>query len=366
MVLNQCIYKAILGTLVLWICFPSILSIQLRGAALNQARGELTGISIGDTAIFAGGDTGPYDCDMFSGSAQNWTYLDLGVRVQPAAVSLGSCALIGGGMFADNTVFLFNSTSLEWSDLTLSQERHSLAATSVKQLAMFGGGIDYDGISTNLVDVLDVDSQTWSVTYLSAKRYKLAAASARHYALFAGGESQTGHSDVVDIYDGNTKTWSVATLSQARSNLVAVSVGKYILFAGGETNHVQYSNVVDIFDSETGEWCNATLSLGRSFLAATSVGGRFAIFGGGQVRFSDTKQIFLSVTDRVDIFDAQTQQWSMYSLSFGRSHLAAATVGNQVFFAGGQAVANGFKFPFNAVDILDFTEELQLDLDPSY
>jgi hypothetical protein len=354
---NRNFKNTILGVFVLWICLPSILSIQLGGDTLYQARGELTGITVGDIAIFAGGDSVSYDCDMFS-TAQNWTYTNLGVVLRPAAVVVGPYALIGGGIFADDRVALFNSTSMAWSNLALSSERHELAATSAGHLAMFGGGIDYYGVMTDLVDVFNIDSESWSVMHLSVSRSKLAAASAGPYALFAGGESQEGPSDVVDIFNAYTSTWSVATLSQARSNLVATSVGKYILFAGGETTSVQYSNVVDIFDSETGTWSNATLSLGRSFMAATSVGGRFAVFGGGQIRFSDPKQVFVSVTDRVDIFDAQTQQWSTYMLSFGRSHLAAATLGNRVFFAGGQAVANGFKFPFNAVDILDFTEDL--------
>ncbi len=355
---NRRIKNAIFGVFVLWICFPSTLAIQLSGATLYQARGELVGVTVGDTAIFAGGDAAAFDCDLYSGSSQNWTYTNLGVSVRPSATSVGPYALLGGGMYADDSIFLFNSTCGEWSDLTLSSERHSLAATSVGSLAMFGGGISSDNINTNVIDVFNIDSDSWSVMHLSANRSKLAAASAGHYALFAGGVTYEGQSDIVDIYNANTNTWSVATLSQARSSLVATSVGKFILFAGGETNTVEYSNVVDIFDSETGTWTQATLSLGRNYLAATSVGGRFAIFGGGQVRFSDPKQVFVSVTDRVDIFDAQTQQWSTYNLSFGRSHLAATTVGNKVFFAGGQAESNGFKFPFNAVDILDFTEDL--------
>eukprot|EP00029_Vermamoeba_vermiformis_P013910 TRINITY_DN886_c0_g1_i1.p1 TRINITY_DN886_c0_g1~~TRINITY_DN886_c0_g1_i1.p1 ORF type:complete len:357 (+),score=58.94 TRINITY_DN886_c0_g1_i1:426-1496(+) len=354
---NRHIKNTILGVFVLWICLPSVLSIQLSGATLYQARGELIGITAGDIAIFAGGDSVSFDVDMFSESTQNWTYAGLGISVRPSVVAVGPCALVAGGSFADNTVHLFNSTSLEWSQLALSSERHSLAATSVGSLAMFGGGISSDNIISNLIDVFDIESESWSTKHLSANRFKLAAASAGPYALFAGGETFEGPSDVVDIYNANTNSWSVATLTQARSSLVATSVGKYILFAGGDAGHVEYSNVVDIFDSETGTWTNATLSLGRSFLGATSVG-RFAVFGGGQVRFSDPKQVFVSVTDRVDIFDAQSQQWSTYMLSFGRSHLAATTLGNQVFFAGGQAESNGFKFPFNAVDILDFTEDL--------
>src|SRR5688500_10668651 len=65
---------------------------------------------------------------------------------------------------------------------TLSQARNYLAATSVGNLALFGGGS-----GSNRVDIFDASSNTWRTATLSQARSGLAAASAGNLALFAGG-----------------------------------------------------------------------------------------------------------------------------------------------------------------------------------
>jgi hypothetical protein len=63
-----------------------------------------------------------------------------------------------------------------WSTATLSQPRCCLAATSVGNLVLFGGGFNSNGTS-NVVDVFDVTNNRWTTTTLSQARSGLAATS---------------------------------------------------------------------------------------------------------------------------------------------------------------------------------------------
>jgi hypothetical protein len=51
-----------------------------------------------------------------------------------------------------------------WNTTTLSQARRLLAATSLGNLAFFGGGQTNEKQSSNVVDIFNSTSQTWSTT----------------------------------------------------------------------------------------------------------------------------------------------------------------------------------------------------------
>lgn len=70
-----------------------------------------------------------------------------------------------------------------------------------------------------------------------------------------------------------------------------------------------------------------TLSIARTHIAATSVGSK-AIFAGGLLDGG-------SSTNRVDIFDLSTKQWTIANLSIPRNQLIALTVGTKSLFTGG-------------------------------
>jgi len=185
-----------------------------------------------------------------------------------------------------------NISAQQWSTATLSVARSNLAATSVGNVALFGGGAGNftDNAYYNTVDIYDATSGTWSTASLSVARWGLAATSVGNVALFGGGYNDDGgysseycnidgNCNVVDIYDATTGTWSTATLSVARSNLAATSVGNVALFGGGDGANGM-CNTVDIYNATTGTWSTASLSVARWQLAATSVG-NVALFGGG-------------------------------------------------------------------------------------
>ncbi len=135
---------------------------------------------------------------------------------------------------------------------------------------------------------------------LSQGRYYLAATSVGDYALFGGGYNGNEHYNAVEIFhlkgDGTFERTQTLQLSQERSHLAAASIGDYALFGGGYGGG-NYSDTVDIFHLKadgTFELVQTLqLSQGRGYLAATSVG-NYALFGGGYNegnRF-DTVEIF--------------------------------------------------------------------------
>ncbi len=95
-----------------------------------------------------------------------------------------------------NAVDLYNSASGIWSTAQLSLARHFLCATSVGNVAIFGGGrvenrnpsnVYEMSPSTSAVDLYNSASFTWSTGNLSVARFLLAATSVGNVAIFAGG-----------------------------------------------------------------------------------------------------------------------------------------------------------------------------------
>ena len=80
-------------------------------------------------------------------------------------------------------------------------------------------------------------------TPLSSARYNLAATSIGDYALFGGG-NDSSYSSVVDAYNSSLVRSTPTPLSSARGYLAATSIGDYALFGGGYSSS---SSVVDVY-----------------------------------------------------------------------------------------------------------------------
>ncbi len=145
----------------------------------------------------------------------------------------------------------------------------------------------------------------------------------------------------------NAQLVFLKNLSIAREGMTVAAAGTKILFAGGVTGDYaggwQYYSRVDIFDVETNVWTTAELSEARSGMAAAVIGNRIFFAGGNQ-------------STRVDIYDAGANTWSTAELSVGRFGIAAASARDKVVFAGG--IGKGFYSPhdeFSPVDIYNTT-----------
>ena len=75
-------------------------------------------------------------------------------------------------------------------------------------------------------------------------------------------------------------------------------------------------------------WSVASLSEPRSEIAAATVGNK-VFFAGGE------KDLNYNTSDRVDIYDITSNTWSTALLSEPRSFISAITANNKIYFAGG-------------------------------
>lgn len=209
---------------------------------------------------------------------------------------------------------------------SLSYTREDLAATTVSNYALFGGG--YNGARKSTVDTYTADLTHSTATSLNTARSSLAATTVGDYALFGGGATAgSTYSSVVDAYTANLTHSTATSLGTARKQLAAVTTGDYAMFAGGYGDNGSLS-VVDIFNKSLTKGVGVGLSTDRYLLAATTIGD-YALFGGGH---SDTSGDNSAV---LDVYEAASTRLTPTSLSTGRYRLAATTVGNYALFAGG-------------------------------
>ncbi|MEZ6015069.1 MAG: hypothetical protein R3F49_08150 [Planctomycetota bacterium] len=265
------------------------------------------------------------------------------------------------------TALLAAPASAQWSTELLSVSRTSPTATSAGDLAFIAGG-RAGNVAIATVDIYDDASGVWRTpeTLPAGPRNILAATAVGRYVLFAGGSiSPTASTDIVEVYDTQTSTWlAPGALSQARFAVAAATIGDIAMFAGGALggpgNVLAASDVVDLYDSSLGApsdpaaWSTATpLSVACAHMAAATVG--------DQVVFAGGLDLVAALAD-VDIYDASAgapsdpAAWTTAALSEARvlyQH-ASATVGALALFGGG-IVSSSPPAMSDVVDIYDAT-----------
>jgi hypothetical protein len=130
--------------------------------------------------------------------------------------------------------WIFTTLNGSWSTATLSQPCYALAATSVGNLVLFGGG--YTPYPSKVVDVFDVTSNTWTTATLSVGRHNLATTSLKDLVFFGGGWIGSSYTNVIDVYNVTNGMWRTLTLSESRGGLTSTSLNDLVFFAGGETS----------------------------------------------------------------------------------------------------------------------------------
>ena len=165
-----------------------------------------------------------------------------------------------------------------------------------------------------------------TVTELSVARSRLAATTVGDYALFGGGYTST-YQNEVDAYNKSLTRTIPTALVVTRSYLAATTVGDYALFGGG-TNGSSTARV-DAYDTSLIQTKTTSLSYTRYFLAATTIGD-YALFGGGTSANNTNGR-----RSTVDAYDRSLTRTIPTELSVARSHLAATTVGDYALFGGG-------------------------------
>ena len=213
---------------------------------------------------------------------------------------------------------------------SLGEARKNLAATSIGDYALFGGGYGDSGNSAT-VDSYNASLTHSTSTNLSTARYDLTAATVGEYALFGGGHSLSGshyYHSTVDAYNTSLTHSTPTALGEERGYLAATTVGNYALFGGGMGNN-DASSTVDAYNKSLTHSTPTVLSVGRIYLSATTVG-NYALFGGGCYRYGGSNNY-----STVDAYNASLTRSIPTVLNEARYRLAATTVGNYALFGGG-------------------------------
>ena len=303
---------------------------------LSAARSQLAATTVGNYALFGGGNVNGYATDTVD------AYNSVLTRTTPRAISfyayalaattVGNYALFGGGC-GDSRSYRANVTTYDAaltlkSATDLSIARGLLAATTVGNYALFGGGRGSSSSVRANVDAYDESLSRTQSTQLSTTRYSLAATTVGNYALFGGGMNGSNQENIfanVDTYDASLTKKTAKALSAAKYGLAATTVGNYAIFAGGGFNSP--STTVDAYDTSLTRVSVAELSGGRWFLKATKLA-EYAIFAGGEN--------LSGAVNTVDVYDKSlTKVNREFVLATNRSNFAATTVGNYALFGGG-------------------------------
>lgn len=278
-----------------------------------------------------------------------------------------------GGLLTDN----FNgaySNKVSYVDLAtgttgflsggLSVGRAGISCAAYDGKLYFAGG--YKGTSTlapyitcyDVVEIYDVINGMWLPSKkLSVAKGFGAVAVVKGKIMFAGGYYIVGNdapsSDVVDILDPTTGDWlPVQHLSQGRNDFQAAVIGNKVWFCGGVVDFWSTipSNRVDIYDADLDKWTIDSLSQAREG-AAVVANGQYIICAGG-ASYPEP------YSDRVDIYDTQSPNdpWTTATLPAPRYGIAAATLGNKSYFTGGgrwNFTTYYFDQTTNTVDVFD-------------
>lgn len=354
------IFTCILFSVCLLILHPA--NAQWSSALISNPRFHLSSISAGGKAYFAGGamagQAAATTIDIYDQASDTWSVENLAVGGTFIGIAEArGLIFFAGGLdinsgIESSLVEIYDTQTGSWDYAELSVPRATVMAIGLEDKVLFAGGATAgpffsNPVGSSVIDIYDLNTGEWSTTTLPEPKGWGSVVRAGSRVFFAGGLiNNTTMSKRVDIYDVQSGEWSTDSLSVARAAGTVTTLGHQIFFAGGITLPGGETDVVDIYDTETDTWSIAHLSEPRAILASASACGQ-AFFAGGGLTDWETK-IVTATTNRVDIYSAETDEWSTGQLSVSRSGLTGTTLNGQVFFAGGLFVPSGLS---NQVDV---------------
>jgi hypothetical protein len=302
-----------------------------------------------------------------------------------AATTVGDKAIFAGGdgghqsnsvAHVSDAVDIYDAANGTWSSATLSDRRFDMNAVTIGSQAIFFGGWGSGSESGvydpgDAVDIYDNTSGQWTHAQLSAARNgpwavvgtKIVFGPGRTH-LFPGKPDLV---NVTDVYDTATEQWSVAPPSpMKRAPLAGAVVGNTAAFID--------ENRAYFYDLTSGQWSMRRLSKRGSGegLVATADGSGIAWRSGGttidvfdparrpfpllrptpHIQYSDRvaeldgRAVFLTISARytddslhthyfLDAYDSPSGQWSSARVTTGAAaYPTDHVVGNQLIIAG--------------------------------
>ena len=242
------------------LCYSAELEYYNTATDLNGARRGLAAATVGGYALFAGGEDNnnsavttveAYDRNLTRTLPAAMQY----AKSYLAAATVGGYALFGGETSDSKrlaTVDAYNAalTQVQAPDLTYDSytDRYHLAAATVGGYALFAGGgrrSEYQtkNDSCGLVDAYNASLTRTTASRLSQERKKLAATTVGNYALFGGGietyrdsDDSSNHTqpyNTVDVYNSALTKMTNLNLSTDMYDNAAAYVGDYAIFVSG-------------------------------------------------------------------------------------------------------------------------------------
>ncbi len=141
--------------------------------------------------------------------------------------------------------------------------------------------------------------------------------------------------------------WTITNLSEPKEGMGAAALpGSNTFWFAGGWDDIDETNKVEIYNAETDTWTFSSLSQTRSWPAGLAYNDH--IFFAGGMFWSTNYQ----PTSRVDIWNNEASQWTTAELSVPRFSISAVGIGNKALFAGGANIIQNTVS--SAVDIYDF------------
>lgn len=334
---------------------------QWSSSAMPTEKVQLAAIGYGNSVWFGGGATNTFvsnKIEIYNRSTGEWTQLNLSVaRIFAGATAGGGKVFFAGGVNFGNfqhysRVDIIDTATLTSSTHELSAAKFAVAAVSHNNKVYFAGGVNVDlGVNDAQIDILDLNTNTWSVDMMTYPGGVRAVVSGDD-VVFVGDHW-------MDIFHTNNNTRTSLSLPENRGLTAVVALNNEIIIAGGEDQNDITSDRVDIYNLSTGQWSLANLSEPRSFLNSfTTVCGKAYFAGGGTFHVAGGQ--WTTASSRVDIYDANAGTWATDELSNAVVNHAVASSGNQLFSAGGynftSVLSNVDIFTCQTNGLLDFQQ----------
>ena len=295
---------------------------------LSVVRTKTAATTNGDYAIIAGGgaysgdDFTPYGTvDCYNKSLTRSNADDLSTtRYDLSGASVGNYALFAGGQYSTsrrNTVDAYDSSLVRTTASTLSQARSCCGTCTIGSYALFIGGESSNTNNSTVVNAYNESLTRSTLTALPSSAGAVSSAPVGNYAVFNLNNSR----GTLYAYTSSLTRVAAGTMSFGRNyQFCASSVDGYVVFAGGTST--SSNNIVDALDENLTMVSTSTISTVRTIQTTVSIKG-FALFGSGSVC--------------VDMFDKSLTNTILPALSDGRTFSSATAIGDYALFCGGGA-----------------------------
>ena len=300
-------------------------------AKLPKGADPTHAVVVGNKALLADPDRGILE--IYNADTKRWS-----TTAYPSGVGLSGQTSVGTtALFVGNGATAYDTVTGLFKTEQISQERSSIAATSVGTKALFAGG--FIGASySNVVDVYDANSASWSTTSLSEARFGIPAAAVGTKAVFAGGslsprEGLIAPLDTVDIF---TDTAPSAVLSGGLTGGIGHRDTVTVINSGDADLAGPYS--INLYAS-TDRTLTGAILVGSRGVTSPLLAGASATFGVRTIQPKDlpagTYHLLAAVRDAAGNITPIAAEDSTFRIGASKSALPSAS--RKTLHAGGGA-----------------------------